>query len=101
MKVDQHRTLSGPGPKGTPRVTPSAGRRSRAAGAAAAVGDRVSLSEEARRLARLRAGVGDLDEVRQDRVGELRQRVAEGTYRADFRDVARKFLRELLGELLG
>jgi flagellar biosynthesis anti-sigma factor FlgM len=63
--------------------------------------DRVNVSEGARELSRLRAAVGDLGAVREGRVAGLRAEMAKGQYGADLQDVARKILRELLGEILG
>jgi hypothetical protein len=61
----------------------------------------VSVSDAARELARLRAEVGDLDAIRGEAVSGLSAVMAKGQYSADFRMVAQKVLRELLGELLG
>jgi anti-sigma28 factor (negative regulator of flagellin synthesis) len=63
--------------------------------------DQVSVSELGRSLARFRAEVGDVNEIRDDRVRGLQAVMAKGQYSADIRDVARKLLRELLGQVLG
>jgi anti-sigma28 factor (negative regulator of flagellin synthesis) len=62
--------------------------------------DRVSVSEAARELAVLRVGVGDLRAVDGEKVARLSASVARGEYSADFREVARRVLRELLGDVL-
>ena len=67
-------------------------------GTTPAAGDRVSVSEAARDLARLRAQVGELDEGREDRVSELRAALAAGQYRVDPTAVARSVLRDLLSD---
>jgi anti-sigma28 factor (negative regulator of flagellin synthesis) len=64
-------------------------------------GDRVSVSEAARELAILRVGVGDLGALDRARVAGLAARLARGDYSADLREVARRMLRELLGEAVG
>ena len=65
-------------------------------GTTAAGADRVSVSDAARDLARLRAEVGELDAGREDRVSELKTAVAAGLYRVDPTAVARSVLRDLL-----
>ena len=66
----------------------------------AAPADRVELSAEARALAGLRAEVGPLDEVHEERVVGLRAVVGTGTYRVATETVARDFLVDELGGLL-
>lgn len=88
-----------------PRVTGAgappepAGAPVRATAAAADGGDAVQVSETARLLAGL--GQGTVDEVRSERVAALRQAIASGTYRVDPAAVARAFLTEVAGHLLG
>jgi flagellar biosynthesis anti-sigma factor FlgM len=62
--------------------------------------DQVSVSDAARELARLRAEVGDVGEVRTAKVEGLSAVMAKGQYSADVRDVAQKLLRHVLGELV-
>jgi anti-sigma28 factor (negative regulator of flagellin synthesis) len=62
--------------------------------------DRVSVSDSGRLLAGLKAEVGPLDVLREEKVAGLRAVMAKGTYRPDLQDVARQVLRELLGQLL-
>ena len=76
-------------------TTPAPGRLE------APAGDRVSVSDGARELARLRAAVGDVDGIRSERVEALRAEVSAGRYQVDLEATARKLLGELLGELLG
>lgn len=71
-----------------------------AATAAPAADDQVSVSETARQLAILRIGVGNVSLVREEKVTGLRAVMAKGQYSADFQNVARDILRELLGQLL-
>jgi anti-sigma28 factor (negative regulator of flagellin synthesis) len=61
----------------------------------------VSVSEAARELARLRAEVEDVGVVDPMRVENLASVVAKGQYTADLREVARRLLRELIGDALG
>jgi anti-sigma28 factor (negative regulator of flagellin synthesis) len=68
--------------------------------ARASLTDRVDLSSTALALAGLRGELGAVDGVRSGRVAALRGAVASGTYGAPPADVARKVLRELLGELV-
>jgi hypothetical protein len=72
----------------------------RVPGAPARAGDRVSVSDAGRLLAGLKAEVGPLDTLREEKVTGLRAVMAKGNYSADIQDVARQFLRELLGQLL-
>jgi len=44
--------------------------------------------------------VGDVDDVDERKVAELSARISRSEYAPDRDDVARKFLSELLGELL-
>jgi anti-sigma28 factor (negative regulator of flagellin synthesis) len=48
----------------------------------------------------LHVGVGDLDDVDERKVAELSARISRSEYAPDRDDVARKFLSEVLGELL-
>ena len=63
--------------------------------------DQVSVSALGRELSRLRADVGDVNEVRGDKVRGLQAVMAKGQYSADIRDVARKLLQEILGQIAG
>ena len=91
MKVNEPKVLLYPrfgGPTG------------RASGAPAGAADRVGVSDTDRLLAGLKAEVGPLDVLREEKVRGLRAVMAKGNYSADIQDVARQFLRELLGQLL-
>lgn len=86
----------------TGRGTAPAGRRAaEAPGAAPAAADRVTLSDTARRLAWVREAIGPLDEVREDRIADLRPVVSAGGYRVEPPLVARSLLVEELGGLVG
>jgi len=63
--------------------------------------DEVRVSQVARALARLIAGIDGeaLAAVRAERVEPLRAAVARGEYRVDLQATARSFLREVLGDL--
>ena len=76
------------------------GPNGRASGAPAGAADRVSVSDMGHLLAGLKAEVGPLDVLREEKVTGLRAVMARGNYSPDIQDVARQFLRELLGQLL-
>lgn len=69
------------------------------ADAGGAPADRVELSSAARVLAGLRAEIGTLDEVREERVAGLRAVVGTGAYRVPDETVARDLLVDELGGL--
>jgi|SRR5690349_8210080 len=69
--------------------------------APAAAEDRVSVSDTARDLARLRADLGPVELFREDKVASIRDVMAKGQYSADPPDVARHLLRDVLAQLLG
>jgi flagellar biosynthesis anti-sigma factor FlgM len=97
MKVNEQKGVTDPRLGGVQGVRPGGGAEAQAA----AGGDQVSLSDAARELARMRAQVGDVGAVDQQKVSGLTAVMAKGQYSADFRDVAKKMMRELLGDLLG
>jgi flagellar biosynthesis anti-sigma factor FlgM len=62
--------------------------------------DQVRVSQVARALARLIAHGDDAElAVRPDKVEPLKAAVARGEYRVDLQATARKFLREVIGDL--
>lgn len=78
----------------TPNVAP-ASRARRAASlseAPAGASDSVSISSEARALAASRRAVEDTPDVREDRVAELKQRIARGEYDVPAEQLARNLL---------
>jgi flagellar biosynthesis anti-sigma factor FlgM len=79
----------------TPSVVPTPGvRRPTSQPAAPAVSpDSVSLSSEARALAASRRAVESAPDVREDRVAELKQRIARGEYDVPADVLARKLLK--------
>ena len=68
-------------------------------------GDSVQVSPAARALARLSGHVATVvdgvREVRQDRVEALRQQIENGTYTIDPDAVAKSFLTDVVGQLVG
>ena len=95
MRVDARAEMRGP------EIGAAGDLRPGVPGAAPGTGkDRVSVSAAARALARLRAGIGPVDEVREERVLPLRAGAADGRYRADAAHVARSLLVDVLGHLL-
>jgi len=100
MKVDDRKGLQAPTLSGPGAVQPAGGT---AGPSGTPATDQVSVSDTARRLAQLRAEVGDVSaaSVRQEKVEGLRAVMAKGQYSADIEDVARKLLRDVLGGLVG
>jgi negative regulator of flagellin synthesis FlgM len=62
------------------------------AAAAAASGDRVSLSPNARLLTAAHAETSTVPEVRQEKVNALKTRVADGDYTINSRNIAEKLV---------
>ena len=60
--------------------------------------DKVSVSDEARTLSRLRGELGEVGAVRTEKVEELRAQIERGEYRPDLKQVARKLLEAIFGE---
>jgi negative regulator of flagellin synthesis FlgM len=79
-----------------PSVVPASRVRRAApqAAAPAASADSVSLSSEARSLAATRQAVEAAPDVREDRVAELKQRIARGEYDVPANALARKLLKK-------
>jgi flagellar biosynthesis anti-sigma factor FlgM len=98
VKISDLNGVVDPRVAGAGAAPESAGAPGRTA-AAAQGGDAVEVSETARLLAGL-ARV-NVDEVRPQRVAALRQAIASGTYQVDPAAVARAFLTEVAGHLLG
>jgi len=98
MKVDDRKTVLDPRVGGTPAPAPGGHA---AVGGTAPASDRVSVSDTARDLARLRAAVGDAGTVREEKIAALREAVENGSYHPDVRETAKKLLRELIGDLVG
>ena len=96
MKVNERKGPIDPAVAG-PAVRPDGGAVAPEPPAAA---DKVSVSDAARDLARLRGAVGDVNTVDTEKVSGLSAVMAKGQYSADVRDVASKVLRSILGELL-
>jgi flagellar biosynthesis anti-sigma factor FlgM len=96
MKVNDRKVLNRV-VEGTAGVRPDA---SAAATPPAAPEDRVSVSDTARELARLRSDLGPVDLMRPEKVASIQDVMAKGQYSADPPHVARDFLREMLSQLL-
>lgn len=77
---------------GAGRATP--GRRTAAAGAGGRRADSVTLSEQARGLQRALAVVTGLPDVRNERIAEIRARLASGDYHIDADEIAQRMLEE-------
>lgn len=96
MKVDDRKIVTDPRLGTTTPVQPGAVAVSEPVGG----GDHVTVSSTARDLARLRAEVGDVSAVDQQKLQGLAAVMARGQYSADLRDVAKKILREMMTDLL-
>lgn len=57
-------------------------------------GDRVTLSPQARELREARRALEALPDVREDKVADIRARIAAGTYRIDAAAIADKMIRD-------
>jgi flagellar biosynthesis anti-sigma factor FlgM len=106
MKITDRNGVPGARVDGTPLTigTPPPGKNgARAEGIGS--GDQVDVSDVAKTLARLAAHrqtvTEGIDTVREDRVAALREAVAKGQYQPDFDAVARSFLAENFGHLVG
>ena len=95
MKITERSHVQDPRLGGATPVEPAAPRP---AEPDAPGGDRVDLSDAARRLAALALAAPADDPERAARVAELQKAVAEGTYVADPEATARKLLLELASE---
>jgi flagellar biosynthesis anti-sigma factor FlgM len=96
MKVDGRKGQPIPGIAAPGDVRPE----TPADAAGEAGNDRVSVSGTARELAALRAAVGDVGAVRQEKVASLQAVMAKGSYSADPPAVAESVLRAVLADLL-
>jgi flagellar biosynthesis anti-sigma factor FlgM len=106
MKISDRNGVPGARVDGTPLTIgtpPPAKNGSRGEGIGS--GDQVDVSDVAKTLARLAAHrqtvTEGIDAVREDRVAALRDAVAKGQYQPDFDAVARSFLAETFGPLVG
>ena len=62
------------------------------AGAAAREGDGISLSERAKEVVSVTRALGELPDVREDLVRDIKERIEAGTYDISAEDVAEKIL---------
>jgi len=102
MKISGHDGTGGP--KRPTEVSGARGDLTRERGTQQGVptgSDKVSVSEEARTLSRLRAELGDVGAVRTEKVEELREKIDRGEFRVDLKAVARKLLESIFGESSG
>ncbi len=60
--------------------------------------DRVSLSPQARELLKAQRVLAAIPDVREDKVEEIKARIADGTYRIDSDQIAAKMIREVLSD---
>ena len=97
MKVNERKGLVSRGVEGSGAIRPDAPSEAPPPGSAE---DRVTVSDTARELARLRSELGPVDLMRADRVVSIQDVMAKGQYSADPPRVARDFLGEILAQLL-
>jgi len=57
-------------------------------------GDSVELSPEAKTMGQALKAMEALPDVREEKVAEIRERIANGTYQIDGREVAEKMIKE-------
>ncbi len=57
-------------------------------------GDSVELSPEAKTLGKAIAVLEDLPDIREEKVAEIRERIENGTYQVDGKDIAEKIIKE-------
>ncbi|WP_045215299.1 flagellar biosynthesis anti-sigma factor FlgM [Desulfonatronovibrio magnus] len=76
------------------RINKDKGRGSPGTGAPRSSSDRVSLSQDAKLFRTGLEQAMKADDVRADRVEELKARVKDGTYEPDSRRIAEKMIRE-------
>ncbi len=103
MKINDHPIGPiGPSATGrpgeTPGVTSDATRPRDGRPVPPATEDKVSVSEEARTLSRLRGELGEVDGIRAEKVAELRGQIERGEYLPDLKQAARKLLEAIFGE---
>jgi negative regulator of flagellin synthesis FlgM len=100
MKITDQNGVGGPNRPGQASGVRGEVKRGReTAPGTPAQDDKVSVSEEARTLSRLRAEVGDIGTVRTEKVEELRAKIDRGEFQIDLKAVARKLLESIFGEL--
>jgi flagellar biosynthesis anti-sigma factor FlgM len=104
MKINDPIGPIGPGSASRPGQAPGVGsdpiRPRDGRQAPAATEDKVSVSEDARTLSRLRGELGAVDAVRSEKVEQIREQIERGEYRPDLKETARKLLEALFGERL-
>jgi negative regulator of flagellin synthesis FlgM len=61
----------------------------------------VSISAEARKMQRVVALAGRGDEMRAEKVQQLKEQIDNGTYHVDSVDVAKSMIRHDIGQMLG
>lgn len=60
-----------------------------------ASGDSMEISDEARQIHNIAAGMEEVPDIREDRVQELRQQVQSGSYEVDAEQVADSMLEQI------
>lgn len=78
----------------------SQGRENRSVSGSVAPEEKVTLSERAREIQQVRQAVEALPDVREEKVDELKERIASGEYRVDGEKVAEKMIGESLLDIL-
>ena len=60
--------------------------------------DRVTLSPQAREIRDAQRALAAIPEVREDKVAEVKARIAEGRYRIDSQEIAERMIKEALSD---
>jgi len=72
----------------------------RAAEAAASSGDRVDISGRSKEMAKAHEALSATPEVRQNKVEDVKARLANGSYEVDADEVANKMILDFLNEMV-
>ena len=59
-----------------------------------ASGDSVELSQEAKTMGKAMEVLDNLPDIREEKVAEIRERIASGTYQVDGKKIAEKMIKE-------
>jgi negative regulator of flagellin synthesis FlgM len=83
-----------------PKTEESGARDRKLDGRTSSEGDQVTFSEHARDMAKTMKAAREADDIRTDKVAEIKNRIQSGTYQTDSKEIARKLLADDLDRLL-
>ncbi len=99
MKIHGSRGPTGKQPQAKVQKTGAAGKAAgtKVSGASGKTGgaDRIEVSDRAKEVADLKAGIDALPEMRTDKVQEIEKTVKDGKYKVDSMKVAEKMIDEM------